>query len=386
MAQHGHDVTVLCSTRAYDGGQAYARSESRDGFTVRRIHAFGFGRTSHVDRILDYASFTLGLLFRVLTMRPRPDIVFSLTTPPFLGAFMKFAARIRGFRHGHWLMDLYPDVMIANGMVRDGSLVHRALCGLTRYTLRGSAVTLSLGPAMAERAARYCPAPTGTPADPGQDLSWIPLWGDLSPVAEDTGKEGDALRLARGWASNELVLMYSGNMGLGHRFDEICSLAKSKAGTPNLRWGFSGGGKRLAEIRTFAENHPDVNVEIMPYSDPSLLRQHLCSADVHLVSLQPAWQGCMVPSKLFSIFTVGRPVIFVGPDQKGLAQWIRESKGGWIVSPGDIEGLANAISEARDAGERARRGENARAYALKYFDRSTNCTRIRKRLEEALGA
>ena len=30
-----------------------------------------------------------------------------------------------------------------------------------------------------------------------------------------------ALRKSRGWNDDELIVMYSGNMGLGHLFDEV---------------------------------------------------------------------------------------------------------------------------------------------------------------------
>lgn len=121
----------------------------------------------------------------------------------------------------------------------------------------------------------------------------------------------------------------------------------------------------------------------------------LAAADVHLVSLDAAWQGLtcpaeapqgrrrMVPSKIQGIFAAGRPAIFVGGVENQVAGWIREAGAGWVVGQDDVEGLLAAVEEARDPGERTRRGAAAREFAKKHFDAETNVGRICGMLEEA---
>jgi len=380
LVRRGHDVRVLCSTRSYDGGDRYPYRDRRNGVAIHRVTAFGFGRKHHVGRILDYMSFTFGMMFNVLFGRQRPDIIVSLTTPPYIGAFSKIAACVRGCRHAHWIMDVYPDVMVAHGMVNADSLLHRWSASLTRFTLRGSAMTLGLGPGMARRIERHC---AQTNADNtsgnGSAVEWVPLWGDAVLTGDSDG--GRQLRKSRGWQDNDLVIMYSGNMGLGHIFDDIFEAARCTADDTHVRWVFAGGGRRRAEVEAFARENDHANIELLPYAPVDSLRAHLCSADVHLVTLHPAWQDCMVPSKLFGVFTVGRPVIFVGADDNSLAHWIREAKAGWVISPGDTEAILRAVEEARELDVRNRYAENAKAYARQHFDRETNSAKICERIE-----
>ena len=47
----------------------------------------------------------------------RPDLVLALTTPPFVGLLARWMAAARDCRHMHWVMDVYPDVLHAHGMV-----------------------------------------------------------------------------------------------------------------------------------------------------------------------------------------------------------------------------------------------------------------------------
>lgn len=93
----------------------------------------------------------------------------------------------------------------------------------------------------------------------------------------------------------------------------------------------------------------------------------------------------MIPSKIQSIFSVGRPVIFVGPPDCSISEWIREADAGWTVPPGDLDGLMQAMEQALDRALREQRGNNARAFAEKQFDRFTNCDRITKLLEQVVG-
>jgi glycosyltransferase involved in cell wall biosynthesis len=213
-----------------------------------------------------------------------------------------------------------------------------------------------------------------------------------------------ALRRQRGWADDEVVVMYSGNMGLGHRFGEILAAAKELFGkggindqllgsgacdgepkcrsqvpptaVPGLRLVFFGGGKRRRELEEFARHNPECGVELHDYAPAEGLAAHLQSADVHLASLDPAWSGTMVPSKVQGVFEVGRPVIFIGSAASSIGRWVNASGGGWVLAPGDVASLLGALAEARDPAVRATRGQAAKAFAGKHFDQATNVARV----------
>jgi hypothetical protein len=345
-------------------------------------------------------------------------------------------------------MDLYPDVMVAHGMLRVGSLPQRLLAGMARWGFGGRrrAALLTLGPDMAERMARRTsnlegrkvgnpevgeegPAGTGPTAPDevgrpdGAYPVWIPLWeggGRTSNIELRTSNDGSgdhapgvshdsrSLRHARGWRDDELVVMYSGNMGLGHRFGEILEVIGKDVGDRRseiagqgggngeppqstihhprcaTRFVFFGGGKRRGEIERFVAEHPEGAVELHDYAPAEELEIHLRSADVHLASLAAEWTGTMVPSKLQGIFHVARPVIFIGDAMSSIGRWVNESGGGWVVAPGDVTGLARAIEEARDPETRESRGRAAKAFAEVNFDKRVNAGRVAEVLACAL--
>ena len=372
LVQRGHQVKVLCSRRSYNGTKTFQPREQMDGVEVVRLAATGFGRRGFLGKIADYSSF-YGLLFSALLLeRKKPDVILSLTTPPYIGLLARLAAKRHGCRHAHWIMDLYPDVMFAHGMTRKNSILSRLLSALTRWQFKGADRIFTLGPKMAERILTYCEGRNST-------VCWIPLWSTSEPIAW-SGNEPNPLRISRNWPPDEVVFLYSGNMGLGHRFNEFLQAAKELTDL-KLRWVFAGDGKRRAEIEAFAKLNPNLRVQFLEGVPYAQLRAHLCSADVHLASMDSAWQGTMVPSKLQGSFAVGRPVLYVGGLNCETALWIQESGGGWAIGEDDVKGLINAIKQTLSLEERLRRGQAALEYARSHFAKTLSCNRFIELLE-----
>jgi colanic acid biosynthesis glycosyl transferase WcaI len=124
-------------------------------------------------------------------------------------------------------------------------------------------------------------------------------------------------------------------------------------------------------------------VELHDYAPAEHLADHLQSADVHLVSLDTAWTGTMVPSKLPGIFGVARPVVFIGSAASSIGQWVLASGGGWVVEAGDVPSLLAALAEASDPAVRAARGHAAKTFANANFDQRANVDRVTKILTRA---
>lgn len=386
LVARGHEVTALASRRSYSGAAVYPAREVIDGVAVQRLATLAFGPKSHVRKLLAYASFYAATAIRLARLRPRPDVVVALTTPPYIGLLARLVGFWRGWRRVHWVMDLYPDAMEAHGMLgasAPGRLVASWLGWLTRREFAGAAAVLTLGPDMATRCARYLRSP--------DRLAWVPLWAETGLFTADH-EAVRRLRSERGW-DGKFVLLYSGNMGLGHRFGEFLALAAQSAESRlsaasavcSPRFAFAGSGRRQAQIEAFIQAHPEAPVELLPYAASGDLATHLRSADVLLVSLEPAWVGCMLPSKLQGIFAAGRPVIFVGPRACSIARWIEEAGAGWVVEPGDAGGLRRCLEQALHPAERMRRGAAGRVYALAHFEQTRNCARIADLIEAAEG-
>jgi hypothetical protein len=82
-----------------------------------------------------------------------------------------------------------------------------------------------------------------------------------------------------------------------------------------------------------------------------------------LVTVKPGAENVVFPSKAFSALLAGQALIAVCPEDSDLAQLVRRHGCGWIVAPGDVEGLRRVLAQASgdraDLEERQRRAQIA---------------------------
>ena len=105
-----------------------------------------------------------------------------------------------------------------------------------------------------------------------------------------------------------------------------------------------------------------MSVLFKPYQPKDQLKYSLTLPDVHLVSLKPALEGLIVPSKFYSAIAAGRPVIFIGDADGEIAREVARGECGVTVPADDPVPLANAIERlCDDAVACTRMGANARA-------------------------
>lgn len=373
LAARGHTVRVVCSRRAYGSGEDLGPSGILAGVEVERVGGPGVAGHSLAGRGLGHASFLTHALRRAVSLEMSPDLVVAATSPPFLGLAGALAARWRGAAHAEWTMDVYPDVILAHWKIDPSGWRGRALDAVARFQLRRATLVLTLGQFMSKRMGRLLSDNTR--------LETVPLWSGMDSEPEASAA-AQSWRARRGWPAGDLVLLYSGNMGRGHRFGEFLEAAR-RLGGAGPRWAFVGSGPRRQEVERFREAHPDSRIELLPAVPAANVAASLLAADVHLVSLARSWQGLMVPSKLQAAFSLGRPVIFVGAEDNEVAAWIRDSGAGWVVAEDDVDGLISAVNEAREPSQRSSRGAAGRRYAREQFDRDRNCDHIADLLERA---
>ena len=364
LAADGFDVHVLTGGGRYVSGTLPApRRERRNGVTITRIRGTAFGRGTTVGRLTDYASFYASALARVVGGR-RYDLVVYLTTPPLLSTLGAVARRLRGRRYGIWSMDLHPDAEEALGMLRPGGWAARALHWLNDRGTRGADAVVALGPYMNARIAGR-----GARADRVHTVS---VWGvrdEVRPVAP----EDNALRHELG-LDGTFVVMYSGNAGLAHRFDEVVEAMRLLRDHPTVRFVFVGDGPRRREIEAAAADLP--HVRYLDYFPRERLDESLSLGDLHLLTLRDDMAGIAVPSKLFGIMAAARPVAMVGPAESEPAAVILQHRIGTVhaAGPGGGAALAERIrSAAADPARTAEAGRAGRAAFLAHYERDVCC-------------
>ena len=113
---------------------------------------------------------------------------------------------------------------------------------------------------------------------------------------------------------------------------------------------FVGGGAKRARLEREALKRGLTNFRMRPYQPKERLGETLGIGDVHLVSLDPALEGLIVPSKFYGIAAAGRPTIFIGSKNGEIARLLEEVGCGFTVTPCEGEALVERILQL--AGDR----------------------------------
>jgi glycosyltransferase involved in cell wall biosynthesis len=324
LASDGYDVEVLASRTRYGAEQVSAPArEVLNGVRVARVSTTGFGRRTHIGRVIDYASFYVAVLAKLLFGRRYDGVVF-LTTPPLISLIGRIAHALRGQRYGIWSMDLHPEAEIAAGMLRDRSLTARVLSWLDARAYRGADFVVDLGAYMQQRVLRK-----GVPASRSHTVN---IWGGR---AEETPSLGHRHLTRELELDGRFVVMYSGNAGIVHDFGAVFEAMRVLRDDPHIFFLFVGGGPRRAEVESFARREGLTNFAYRDYFPREMLQHSLSVADVHLISLRQPFVGISVPSKLYGAMASARPILFVGPARCETADAIREARCGMTVDPHD---------------------------------------------------
>jgi colanic acid biosynthesis glycosyl transferase WcaI len=376
LAARGWEVEVLpCNRGCRDERQTYAPYQEWQGVTIRRVWRPRIAQASGVGRIAN-ALWMIAAWSRIV-FRPRrrlPDVLL-IGTDPILSVLVAAVVKLLrpSVRIAHWAFDLYPEAAIADGLVREDDLSIRLLRRLLRQAYASCDLIVDLGPCMGKRLASY--------GRPPRQTTLIP-WAIVEP---ETVQAPDPRIRAQLFGDARLAVLYAGNFGRAHGYEEFLDLARAVRGS-GIHFCFAVRGNRVQELK-LAVGPDDTNVTFADFAAESELTARLAAADVHLASLRPGWTGVVVPSKFFGSLAAGRPVIFAGEPLSAIARWIRQYDVGWVLDRTTLSQLKEAL-ERQAAVPRELRELQERCHATyhKYFSRQTMIDGWDCALREAVSA
>ena len=376
LAMQGHDVSVICSRNKYDrvqGDDIHPGREVVQGVDIRRCWGPSFGRRSLSGYFLDMVSFCVPAGLRAMIM-PKADTVVLLTNPPLFSLLGVAAKRIRKERFVYVLMDVYPDIAVQAGMMKEGSIAEKISRRISRVSLREADCVVVLGDDMKNVAIREGAFP--------EDVVVIPNWADPEQVYPVPPEENP---LRRAWVlEGKFVIEYSGNFGVSHDFEVLLSVAAELAPDDTIRFLLIGDGVRRPEIEKIVSERKLPNVILQPYQDASSLPESLSAGDVHYVSLRKGFEGLVVPSKAYGAMAAGRPIVFQGAETGEIARMVKKEGIGFVVPPGDRKELRDRILELRGNPDlRKRQGETARRVLEERYSAKVGLALYRKVLAGA---
>ena len=347
LGGRGREVVVVAS---HPGTPQVEREQSHRGVRIIRVRTPRHLLPGLAGKVLAYATFYLGALWRTFWLVRPGDVLVALTDPPLIGLGAWMIAIVRHTRLIHWVQDIYPEVAIELA----GQRWLRALIPVRNLAWRGADTCVVLGSDMAQ-----------VLTDAGissRQLVRVPNW---APVGLLPQSPAVAENLRRTWGlDGKFVVAYSGNLGRVHDLEPVISVAAQLRHRPEIAFVFIGGGAQRTVLEQDVRQRGLTNVHFHPAQPRETLPVVLALGDVHLVTLLPGCERLVFPSKLYGVAAVGRPVIVIGPAGCELAAVVTREKFGQAFTRDQIEAIAAAlVSLAQDPSMRQHLGASARDFS-----------------------
>lgn len=353
LTGRGCVVHVITSGQSYDNPGARLRSEEViQGVRVHRVASTGFGRAGLLGRLLDYISFYWSALAMLWRLVQAGDVVVVKTDPPLLSVPAALVAKAKRALLVNWLQDVYPEVAIELGVPFLRGPIGWLIAKCRDLSLRSAAANVVLG----ERMRALLVSKNVQP----ESVFCIPNWCDDSEITEVAHADNP---LKSEWKlENKFVVGYSGNLGRAHDYQTMLAAAELLRDRPEIVFLMIGGGHQVKDLAREVELRGLAGAFCFkPYQPREQLKQSLCLPDVHWLSLEPALEGLIVPSKFYGIAAAARPTIAVGDLKGEIGGLVRQYACGIAIAKGDGRGMADAIlSLYENAEQRSLMGRNAR--------------------------
>jgi glycosyltransferase involved in cell wall biosynthesis len=250
---------------------------------------------------------------------------------------------------------VYPEALIAAGMLRPDSLATRAFSRLTRLLYRGVSRVVVLGRDMRKLVLRRARL------DPDRVVV-IPNWADLDEIVP-AGRDSSALVAQLGLQA-KFVVQYSGNIGRTHGIERLLDAARALADREEIQLLFIGSGAKFTWLQRAVRTANLPNVTLLPPRPRHELSDSLSACDLAVISFMPGMAGISVPSRMYNILASGRPILAVADPESELAMLVREEGVGWVVPPDRTDRVVEAVLEAYGQPEElAQMGMRARRFA-----------------------
>jgi colanic acid biosynthesis glycosyl transferase WcaI len=368
LVDRGHDVTVMCSRRAYDNPkERYPRDEVWRRVRIRRISSLGLGKKARWRRAADFGSYLVSCLFHLIALR-RFDVVIALTSPPLISWLGALFARLRGGQFVFWVMDLNPDEAVAAGWLRPDSWMTKCLQAMLRYSLHRAAMVIVLDRFMAERIAAKGVAK--------EKIATLPPWSHDHVVRYDMA--GRRRFRSKHRLDGKYVVMYSGNHSPCHPLATLLEAARRLGERPDIAFCFIGGGSEFENVRRYAKQHALKNVQTLPYQPLNELAASLSAADLHAVVMGDPFVGLVHPCKVYNIRALGIPYLYIGPPESHVSD-LRPT---FAARHGDLDAVVRHIQR----GAASRLSRVSRSDALREHSQACVISRMVSTIENAASA
>ncbi len=353
----GHfSVGVICGRPKYSARRAQVpRREVRRGVRIVRCFDIALNKNFLPGRFINAIFIGFSMFLKAVSNLRRGDTAIVVTNPPVMPFLAFFACRVKRARCYLRVDDVYPEAMIAAGLLRKGGFAARLMGyfsgvlynSVDRVIVLGRDMESLVGNRMIGNRSR---------------IRLIQNWAETDAVRPAAKTANSLLRGLR--LDDKFVVQCAGNMGRVQAVETMFGAAERLLGESRIHFLFIGQGAKSTWMERERKRKGLNNVTLVGHLPRHEQNAFLNACDVAMASLVTGLRGAGVPSRMYNVMSAGKPLVAVADPDSELCRVVAEENIGWCVSPDDPAGLAETIRDAlRDPAKLEAFGARARRVA-----------------------
>lgn len=369
----GAAITVLTGGITYDSATSIPGvNEDANGVHVYRVPPTHFGRSSWLNRLMDFVFFYIFAFSWVIkTPAERYTHIIVFTDPPLIALVGYLAKKVKGWKFVYNVQDLYPDTALALGILKEG-LVLKICRYISKKLLCNADALLAIGDNMAAYIRTTCPQ--------AAPICVIPNWADGNKIHPVKNKDKSLLQELN--LKDVYTIMYAGNMGLAQEINALIELIRTFKERRDIQFIFMGGGVRRKDIEQAVADYNIDNAFFIEYQPKKNLSNYLGLADLGIVTLAPTMEGLAIPTRTFSYMAAGLPIMAIAhrdSELKMLEKW-----GLGVLFPPDLISEATEYINQKIRTDLRSSSQHIRTHFESHCDRPLRTQKYRELLLELI--
>ena len=252
-----------------------------------------YNRRTFGTRLASWVVASFQISVRVLFQFRKSHILF-VSNPP-IGAWINaFVKR----DYSLLVYDVYPDALEEIGYANKSSFIYRIWDIFNKITYRKAKRIITISDSMAETMQQYAGV---------KKIEIIPIWTDnnyLKPVDKSNN-----VFIKNHQLEGKFIVLYSGNIGETANAEVMVDFAIKLRDKLNIQFVIIGEGSQKKQISQRINDAGLTNCLLLPKQSAEMFPFSLASANLALVSLNKSAGRIALPSKLYSLLSVGVPIL-----------------------------------------------------------------------------
>jgi glycosyltransferase involved in cell wall biosynthesis len=262
------------------------------------------------------------------------DNLFITTNPTFLIITLALIKKIKKFNLEILVHDVFPENLVPAGLIKKGSIKYWILSKIFNRAFQKADRIIVLGQDMKELFLQKVSSKV-------KKVDLIPNWSDNNIYAIEGFNISEYLGID---VKDKIVFGFAGNLGRVQGVLEFIDLFK-QSNNPNIILIIIGDGALRINIQFKIDNENLQNVYYLGPKPRSEQNFFLNACHIGVVSLTNGMKGLGVPSKVYNLMAVGKPIFYVGDEGSEIDSYVKKYDCGWSYTWNEDKDVVSFFNE-----------------------------------------